>query len=201
VKLVVVGAGGHAKVVVDAARAAGHTVLAAEGDTGGADDVLGVPVVQPLSQLPADSFIIAIGDNAARKSQFEAHVAAGMRPVAVVHPSAIIGENVTVGEGAFIAAGAVVNPDARIGPNVILNTGCTVDHDCAIGAHAHIAPGVALSGGVSVGEGALIGVGAAAVPGAEVGAWAIVGAGATIIDPVPDGATAVGTPARIRESE
>jgi UDP-perosamine 4-acetyltransferase len=200
VKVLVIGAGGHAKVVIDAARAAGYVVVAAIGSPDGASDVLGVPVVPSAEGISADGFIVAVGDNRHRAALFSEYTVAGLTAVPVVHPSAVIAEGAEIAEGAFVAAGVVVNPGARIGCNAILNTGCTVDHDCVIGSHAHIGPGVNLCGGTTIGVGTLVGVGACAIPGTVVGAWCTVGAGASVVDPVPDGLTVVGVPAREQSS-
>ncbi|MBN1193318.1 MAG: acetyltransferase [Coriobacteriia bacterium] len=194
-RVIVIGAGGHAKVVIDAAVRAGFRIAGVVDESGTPGQVLGHPTV---SEVPpdAEAFVVAIGDNAKRRDRFEHYMSLGLNPVAVVHPDAIIAEDVTVDPGAVIFAGVVVNSSARIGADVILNTGCTVDHDCVIGDHAHVGPGANLCGQVSVGEGALVGVGACATPGARIGAWATVGAGAAVVDPIPDGVTVVGVPAR-----
>lgn len=195
-RLLVVGAGGHAKVVIDAARLAGFDVVAAIGRDGGAEQLLGVPVLADASDIPFDVFIAAIGDNAARAEVFDAYLAQGLSPATVVHPSAVIAETVTLGAGTFVAAGVIVNVDARIGENVILNTGCTVDHDCIVGDHALIGPTASLCGGVRIGSGTLLGAGVSVVPLAVIGSDAIVGAGAAVIGDVPDGMVFAGVPAR-----
>lgn len=195
-KLLVIGAGGHAKVVVDAAIAAGYEIAGVVGREGDSGAILGTQVSYDRSAIVADGFIAAIGDNRARAEYFSACVAEELQPVSVVHPSAIIGREAVVEDGAFVAAGVVVNSGARIGANAILNTGCTVDHDCRIGAHAHIGPSASLCGSVSVGEGALMGVGSCAIPGANIGDWAVVGAGAAVVRDVPADSVWAGVPAR-----
>lgn len=195
-RLLVVGAGGHSKVVVDSALAAGFSIAAVLGRPGDPDEVFGVPVLHEPGSMEADGFIIAVGNNATRASLYQKYLHDGLRPVTVIHPSAVISASALVGEGSFIAPGAIVNCDARIGTNAILNTGCSVDHDCIVGDHAHIAPGVALCGGATVGEGALIGVGSCLAPLTSVGEWATVGAGAAVIAEVPRNATWAGVPAR-----
>jgi sugar O-acyltransferase (sialic acid O-acetyltransferase NeuD family) len=195
-RLLVIGAGGHAKVVVSAAVEAGWEIAGIVDESGSRTELMALPVVPDASGIDADAFVIAIGDNRLRAERFAHYQASGMPAAAVLHPRATIDPSATIGPGTVAFAGVVVNAEANIGENVILNTGCTVDHDCAIGAHAHVSPGVNLCGGVTVGEGTLVGVGACAVPLARVGAWAIVGAGSTVIEPVADGVTAVGSPAR-----
>jgi sugar O-acyltransferase (sialic acid O-acetyltransferase NeuD family) len=196
VRLLVVGAGGHAKVVVDAAQAAGLTVCGVVGRDTDPADVLGVPVASDPAVFDADTFIVAVGDNTTRASMFADYLARGLSPASVVHPSAVVADGVTIGAGTLLAAGVVVNVGARIGDDAILNTGCTVDHDCEIGAHVHLGPGVNLCGAVTVGEGALLGVGACAIPGASIGEWSVVGAGSAVVAEIPARAVCGGVPAR-----
>jgi sugar O-acyltransferase (sialic acid O-acetyltransferase NeuD family) len=196
VRLLVAGAGGHAKVVLDAAIACGFEIAGLLGRPDGASQILGHPVFHTVDEARAEGFIAAEGDNHRRAAEFERLRAAGLAPVSVVHPTAILSERVTVGDGTFIAAGVVVNVDALIGENAILNTGCRVDHDCVIGAHAHIGPGATLCGGVRLGDGVLAGVGASFAPETGAGAWSIVGAGAAVIDRLPERMVCVGVPAR-----
>ena len=201
--MVVLGAGGHAKVVVSTLGAAGAAVTAILDDDparhGAA--LAGVPVRGPLAEArgacaaEGATAICALGQNRARQ-----RVAGGLvLPWTVaVHPSAVVDESVEVGGGTVIFAGAVVQPGAILGAHVIVNTGASVDHDCRIGDFVHLGPGVRLCGGVTVEEGALLGVGCAVVPGVRIGAWASVGAGAAVVADVPPGATVVGVPARER---
>ena len=190
------GAGGHAKVVIATLRAAGMDVVAAwdddlsrEGST-----VLGVPVEGPILACPPDAEVaVGIGSNRVR-----ARLAAdpGRRYVSVVHPAAWVHESVRLGPGTVVFAGAVIQPDATLGRLVIVNTCASIDHECRIGDFAHVAPGVRLGGNVEVGTGALLGIGSVARGGAAVGAWATVGAGSVVIQPVPEGVCVVGCPAR-----
>jgi sugar O-acyltransferase (sialic acid O-acetyltransferase NeuD family) len=196
VRLLVVGAGGHAKVVIDAAEAAGHTIAGVVGTPSDAAEILGYMVVADAAGVEADGFVVAIGDNVTRSRIYAEYAATGLEPAAVVHPSVIVGTDVVLGGGTFAAAGVVINTGARIGDDTILNTGCSVDHDCVIGAHSHIGPQVALCGGVILGEGVLLGVGSCASPRASVGAWSVVGAGAAVVGDLPARAVCVGVPAR-----
>lgn len=194
----VIGAGGHAKVVIGALLAAGRAVAGVWDDDPAklGDTLLGVPVLGPTADVSRGATrlaVLAVGDNRARH-----RLAASLDLdwVTVIHPRAWVHPSVRLGAGSVVFAGAVVQPDTVVGRHAIVNTGATIDHDCAIGDFAHVAPGVNLSGGVRVGEGTLLGVGSCAVPGARIGAWAVVGAGAVVVDEVPDGATVVGAPAR-----
>ena len=154
----VIGAGGHGQVVADIL---GEVIFHDRGHEYKAFD---------------KSAIVAIGNNAIRKSIFEKL----QFPVNVIHESVIIGGNVEIGRGVVICAGVIINTGAKIGDNVILNTGCSIDHHCIIGSHAHIAPNAVLCGNVTVGEGALVGANSTCVPGAEVGAWTLVKAGSLV---------------------
>ncbi len=194
----VLGAGGHAKVVIATLRAAGGTVAAIFDDdpaTWGRE-VLGIRVVGGLELLAkhARRAVIAVGSNAAREN------IASKLPytewVTVVHPSAVIAEGVQLGAGTVVFAGAIIQPDAVLGQHVILNTGASIDHDCQIGDFVHLAPGVRLAGDVTVERGAFLGIGSAVIPGRRIGAGATVGAGGVVISDVEAGATVLGIPAR-----
>jgi sugar O-acyltransferase (sialic acid O-acetyltransferase NeuD family) len=201
-KIGIIGAGGHAKVVADAILAGAHHSI-----TGFFDDdpsrlhstFFGYPLLGPIDnweRYATDNFVVGIGDNLRRKRHFERLKSAGATLTTVVHPRASIASGVMLGDGCVVLANVVVNCDTHIGSNTILNTSCTVDHDCAIGAHSHLAPGVNLAGQVQLGEGVFAGVGAKIIPEISVGSWAIVGAGAVVIRDVEDGAAMVGVPAR-----
>jgi sugar O-acyltransferase (sialic acid O-acetyltransferase NeuD family) len=192
--IILLGGGGHAKVVYDALNAQGAKVVRVI-DSKYPGDFFGIERVADYDSklLPEAKMIIAIGDNHTRKRLFSScqHDFFTAR-----HLSAIIAKDVIVGTGSMILHGVIVQTGSQVGDHVILNTGCQVDHDCAIGNFAHIAPGSVLCGNVSVGEGALIGAGAVITPGRKIGAWSTVGAGAVVIHDVPDGATVVGVPAK-----
>ena len=208
IQVVGIGAGGHAKVVLDILRLvnAYHVVgLLDPGCVG--ESVSGVPVLggdELLPRLRAESVASAfigvggVGDNALRVRLFEQVQAAGFTFINAIHPASVLAPSVQLGQGITIMAGAIINPDTRIGDNVIINTGAIVEHDCEIAAHAHISPGAVLCGGVRVGIGAYVGAGATVRQYVTVGERALVGAGAVVIKDVPPGVVVLGVPARIR---
>jgi len=210
-KLVVFGAGRHAKVVLDVLERTGRYVVVGLLDNSrelygtvrwgqkvlGGQDQFGTLPAKGVTRL-----IVALGDNRERQSVFDEAVKAGFELVTVIHPSAQLGKGVVIGPGSLLVAGTVVNVDSEIGANVIVNTGATVDHDCRIGAHAHISPGAHLAGNVTVGELAHIGIGAVVLPNLTIGRACIVGAGAVVLEDVLDGAVVAGNPAHpVRSDE
>jgi sugar O-acyltransferase (sialic acid O-acetyltransferase NeuD family) len=207
-RVVILGAGGHAQVIADAllaARCAGHLDAEPIGfldddETIHGQERLGYPVlgaIDRLAQIPHDAIIVGIGGNSTRQRLFDRCAAGGERLLTVIHPRATLAQAVLVGEGAVIMAGVVVNTGSRIGRNVILNTGCTVDHHNVVGDHAHIAPGVHLGGDVTIGEGTLVGIGATVMPQRSVGEWSIVAAGCLVHRTAGDHVTIAGVPGRV----
>jgi len=211
VRVLILGAGGHAQVVADIllqARVAG----ASAHPIGFLDDdpalvgtaIMGLPMLGTIVQLDEfdhDAVIVAIGDNRTRAHLFESVQAQGEQIVNAIHPAAVLAPDVRLGEGVMICAGVVVNTGTVIGDNVILNTGCTVDHHNRIGNHAHIAPGVHLGGDVTIGEGTLVGIGASVIPQRTIGAWSVIGAGSVVTKDIPDYAMAAGVPALVIRKE
>jgi sugar O-acyltransferase (sialic acid O-acetyltransferase NeuD family) len=200
--LVIYGAGGHGKSVLDVAFACGIERFRILDDRPGPSDLLNWPVelasgFSAQHALPFE-FIIAIGDNAIRRRCFDRLMAAGGIPIALVHPRACVSSFARIGPGSVIFGGVVINADARIGLNCIINTQSGIDHDTVVSDHAHIGPAAGLAGGVHVGCAAMIGMGARLLPGIEVGDEAVIGAGAVVCDNIPAHARAYGIPARVR---
>ena len=177
-KLLLFGAGGHAKVVIDIVEQQGNFEIAGLLD----DDprhqgkgLFGYPVLGTRAELPAlrsaqlCHAIVTIGDNAMRAA-VAAHLhQLGWRFASAIHPRASISRGVSIGPGSVVMAGCVINADASLGGHVIVNSGATVDHDCRIEDAVHIAPGCHLCGGVSVGPGTLLGAGTTVTPGVSIG--------------------------------
>jgi len=192
--IVVIGAGGHAKVLISTLTARGFSIAAVfdDDDTKWGMDAQGTRVSR-IERERGGRGVIGIGDNAQRRDMARA---LNLEWQTVVHPSAFVHSSAKLGRGTVVFAGAVVQPDAVIGDHVIVNTGATIDHDCTIGDYAHLAPGVHLSGSVHVDEGAFLGIGSVVIPGVKIGRWSTLGAGAVATRDLADGVTAVGVPAR-----
>lgn len=198
--LIVLGAGGHAKVVIATARACGWTQITAYDDNPRrhGQALLEACIKGSLDSVPCEPMlnaIIALGDN--RLRQRLAHRFAHLRWISLIHPNAIVDSFAQIGVGSLVCAGAIVQPEVRVGNHCILNTGALIDHDCVIEDFVHIAPRACLTGGIWIGEGCLIGAGSVILPGTRVGAWSVVGAGAVVTRDVPAGVVVKGIPARV----
>ena len=205
--VIVLGGGGHAKVVIDALLRGGVPVLGVTDPCQALAGrrILGVKVLGNdevvLAHRPEELLLAnglgSVGVPERRREIFERFSALGYGFASVIHPSAVISSDAEIGEGAQIMAGAVIQPGCSIGRNAIINTRASVDHDCIIGDHTHVAPGVTLSGGVRVGVGVHIGTGATVIQGIDIGNDSLVGAGALVLKTVPSGETVVGVPAKV----
>lgn len=208
-KIVVLAAGGHAKVVVNLLQAANIDINGCIDPYGHHQQthLLHVPIFNlPDDQLPkkfpGDQFALAngLGFNpkfaGRRQEVYEYFVAQGYHFPVLRHPMSIIANEVIFDYGVQLHAGAIVQPGVSIGANTVINTGAIIEHDCLIKEHAHIAPGAILCGGVIVGNGATIGAGATILPGCNIGDGAIIGAGAVVTKNVARSAVVTGNPAR-----
>lgn len=194
--MILFGASGHAKVIIDILEKQGVEINYLVDANSGILELQSYQVIHEnaFEKQAGEQLIISIGSNAIRKKVAEKLQAEyGW----AIHPSATLGDDVTLGNGSVIMAGAIINSSSSIGNHVIVNTGSSIDHDCNIGDYAHISPKATLCGTVSIGEGAHIGAGATIIPNLTVGKWVTVGAGTVIIDNVPDYAVVVGNPGRI----
>jgi sugar O-acyltransferase (sialic acid O-acetyltransferase NeuD family) len=203
-RLVIWGAGGHGRVVADAAETNGLWSSIAFLDDGwparnasGPWPVIGS--IQEAAQLLGtdDDIVIAIGHASVRMNLLSEAGMAGGRLVSVVHDSAVISRHASIGIGTVVLAGAVINPGVMVGDGCIINTSASVDHDCRLGAGVHICPGARLAGEVVVGERTWIGIGSCVRQGIVIGADVTVGAGAVVVSNCSDGVTVMGVPARV----
>ena len=195
----VIGAGGHAKVVVSTLQAAGYMVKALFDDDQSlwGKRILGIPVCGPIDELKdmkTVQAVAAIGDNKTRRRIVQCLPQA--KWVTVIHPAAYVHASSVIGAGTVVFAGAVIQPESHIGAHVIVNTGATIDHDCRLADYVQLCPGAHLAGNVGLNEGVFMGTGAVAVPGVKIGAWTVIGAGAVVIRDLPEKVVAVGVPAR-----
>jgi len=210
-KILLMGAGGHGKVVLDALLKLGtYEVQGFVDNDTKLKEVLGIKIIgndQDLGNLfksgSTRAFISvgSVGDPKIRIKLAAKLKSIGFILPAIVHPAAVVAKGVEIGEGAFVAAGAVIGPDSKIGRNAIINTNASVDHDCNIGDFAHIAPGVTLSGGVEVGEGTHLGSGAAVIEYRKIGVGTVVGAGSVVVSDIPSHSKAFGNPCRVKTCE
>jgi UDP-perosamine 4-acetyltransferase len=208
IPIIGVGAGSHAKSVLEAIRSAGAFEVRAIVDDDSArddDEILGVPVSSgegSLERFHSEGVrhaFVGVGGTkecGPRQRVFERLREAGFELPQIVHRSASVSPWARIGIGAQILALAAVNADADIGDGVIVNSGAIIEHDCRIGAHAHVAPGAKVAGLVTVGEGTHVGIGAVVIEGVRIGTGALVAAGAVVVRDVEDGSRVAGIPAR-----
>lgn len=195
-KIILYGASGHAKVIIDILKSCSISIDAIIDDNPKKDIILGISIIKTINfdLKNLKNCIISIGNNKVRKilsNKLEVNF------LNAIHPSAIISKFATIEQGTVVMAGVIINPEVIIKKHCIINTGAIIEHDCVIENFAHISPGVSLAGSVVVGEGAHVGIGATIIQGITVGKWATVGAGAIIIKDVPDYAVVVGNPGKI----
>ena len=194
-----IGAGGHAKVILALLEAQGRKCLGIYDDNEQRQGttLMGVPVIGAVKEIPDKcdiSAVIAIGDNAVRK-----RIAESFRNICwatLVHPHSWVHSSVKIEEGSVVFAGAVIQPDTHVGKHTIINTSASVDHDCRIGDFCHIAPGCHLAGGVAVGDNTFIGIGTVVIPCIYVASKITIGAGAAVVKDIEQYGTYVGVPAR-----
>jgi sugar O-acyltransferase (sialic acid O-acetyltransferase NeuD family) len=206
--VVVIGAGGHARVLIDCLRLMKREILGVTtqepGRSGGTYEglkILGDETV--LHKYPVDQIEIvnAVGTtrvDSRRQSVFDSWKGLGYAFASVIHPSAIVASSASLGEGVQVMARAVIQPGSRIAQNSIINTAASIDHDANIGEHVHIAPGCVLSGGVTVGSASHLGTGAVVIQGVTLGKSVLVAAGAVVTRNIEDGQSVAGVPARLR---
>lgn len=201
-KVLVIGAQGHAKVILDILEENG-VVIAGLIDDFSTHTLKGYEVIGTTSELTklykqniASHVFVAIGDNAARQRISDLAVKAGFGMINAISQHCVLSKWVQLGEGIALLPGVVINADTTIKNGAIINTGATIDHDCVVEEYVHVAPGNTIAGSVWIKEGAFVGAGARVIPGIKIGAWSTVGAGSVLIRDVPDATTVIGVPAR-----
>lgn len=199
-RLLIIGAGGLAREVIDLAEELGHEPVAcyqAPGTAPALGHVVSThPIVSSLHEVDVDAAVLAVGAPLGRE-RLAAELLGILPLVSLVHPSAYISRHAVVGTGCLVMQNAVITSNATVGEATLVNVGAYVAHDCTVGRCCHIAPGTQLGGGSFVGDVSETGLGAVVLPGRHVGAHARVGAGAVVVDMVADGATVAGVPARL----
>lgn len=204
--VIVIGSGGHARVLIDCLRVIGRDIaFVTDVDPKVAGtEVLGAEVRgddhlildQDPTQIELVNGIGSVGRPALREKIFGIWTDKGYQFTSLIHPSAIVAPDVILKEGVQIMAGAIVQTGSVLHENSIINTGASIDHNGHIGAHCHLAPKVTLSGSVSIGKCSHIGTAACVIQEIKIGDHCVVGAGATVITDLPSHSIAVGTPAR-----
>jgi sugar O-acyltransferase (sialic acid O-acetyltransferase NeuD family) len=201
--LYIVGAGGHAKVASDCAEQCGYQQIYMLDDQFptltlcGRWSVVGKPQLLETIDLANVHCFVAIGNNKIRETVLKQLTVLNAHIATLIHPTAVIGTDVVIGQGTLIMANTVVNAFTQIGQGCILNTSSSVDHDGQIADCVHIAPGVRLAGSVTVRDKTFIGIGSAVIQQVCIGANVTVGAGSTVIRTVPDDSVVVGSPAKL----
>lgn len=192
----ILGIGGHAKVVIHTAELNGYSVSQIYDDDVSlhGSSFYGHLVLGLIDKNITGSSFIAIGNNAVR--QHIDNMLQGARWETIIHPSAIIANDVIIGEGSIIMAGAIIQPGSKIGRHCIINTGSIIDHDCNIHDYVHIAPNCGIAGAVNIESGTFVGIGSNIIQGISIGSWSIIGAGAVVAKDIPSKCTAVGIPAK-----
>jgi sugar O-acyltransferase (sialic acid O-acetyltransferase NeuD family) len=210
-KTIIIGAGGHSRVVYDILSYDQNTEVVAFIDNtprGSEETIMGVPVKGDHDVIPdiiknesIGGFIIAVGDNEIRRNHFEKLIDMGLEPVSAIHPEAYVSKTTTIGAGTVIASGVNVSTNAEIGRNSILNTGAVVDHEATIGPHVHIAPGTTIAGRVDIDEFSFVGMGSTVGDYTKIGKNVTVGAGSAVLEDVPPDVTIAGSPAEIKRQK
>ena len=205
-KIILIGHGGHSKVIRDMVleneeyQLVGYLDDKYE-DLTFSDEVCLGPISaakELIKYINGVKFVIAVGNNVVRKLIFEKLGLDIHSYATVIQKTAVVSPSAKIGHGTVVMANAVINADAEIGNHAIINTGSVVEHDNCLKNFVHISPRATLTGAVSIGNGVHIGAGATIIPNIKIGEWTVIGAGATVIHNIPSNCTAVGTPAKVK---
>lgn len=198
-ELAIIGAGGHGVVVAEIAKLNGYKKIFFYDDNPSmlGTNILEWKVAGNTNNIPKNSeVIIAIGDNKIRYNITNRALDRNWLIPVLIHPRAVISENVNIGAGTVIMANSVINARTTIGKGCVINTSSSVDHDCILEDFVHIAPGANIAGGIKIGEGTLVGIGSCLIPNITIGSWNVIGAGSTVIKNIQDNQIVYGNPAK-----
>lgn len=202
-EIIVLGAGGHAKVCIELLQSMGETVAFCIGEKNSPEYCMNVNVLkgdENLIHLRSKGYFklfVAIGSNSLRERLANSAIKQGYQLVNAISPNAIISPSVNLGMGIAIMAGVIINADTTISNLTIINTGATIDHDCKIGIAVHIAPQCGIAGNVHIERQSFLGVGCKVIPNISIGENVMVGAGGVVVHNIKNNVTAVGVPAKI----
>lgn len=206
---IIIGAGGHSRVVYDILRYDQNVNVVSFIDNtprGTEESIMGVPVRGDHDIIPdvvddhdVGGFIVAVGDNDIREAHFKKLRDMGLEPVSAIHAEAFISKTATIGPCSVVASGVDVSTNVKVGENSILNTGAVVDHETTIQAHTHIAPGSTVAGRVTIGQNTFVGMGSTIRDSVEVGDNVTIGAGSVVLEDIPSNVTVAGAPAEIKK--
>ena len=194
-RLTVIGAGGHASVIVEIARRLNYTSFTFYDDFLTSANIAGT-TDDFIEDSDGSHFFVAIGDNDQRRKTIERLKHHNLFPISLIDPTAVIASNVVIGKGSVCMPHTVVNPYSAIGSGCIINTKASVDHHCTVGDYSHLAPNTTLAGNVSIGSCTLCGVSSSFNPRTTVGDHVLIGSGSLVIKDIPDNTVAFGIPAR-----
>lgn len=194
--LVIIGAGGHGRVVADIAKLCGYHEIIFLDDA----EIEGVSgkVCDYIKYIQTSDFIVGIGNNAIREKIYQELSGSKAEIVTLIHPKAVVAEQVKHGRGTVVMAGAVINVGTLIGDGVVVNTNSSIDHDCVVEDFCHVSVGASLCGTVKIGRQTMIGAGATVINNVVVCEGCVIGAGATVIQDIKEKGTYIGVPAKIR---
>jgi sugar O-acyltransferase (sialic acid O-acetyltransferase NeuD family) len=203
-RLLIIGTGGHGKVVLDSAKNYYDSITFMTNDRNSLG-INGYPIMyEQETTMDAiienyDEIIVAIGNNNARLKISLEYESKGMKLATIIHPKAVVSDTTIIGDGTVVFANAVINSSAKIGKACIINTGVIIEHDCRLENGVHISPNAAMGGTVFVGEKPWVCVGSSIANNTKIGSNSIIGAGAAVITDVPNKVLVAGVPATIRK--
>jgi len=210
-KIILIGGGGHCKVVLSILKKIKNFGIAGIVDNYKAESFIsGIKTIgtdddlRDIYKSGVHYALITVGsikDNTKRYKLFNMAREIGYKFPVIISPEAIVDESIKIGEGTVVMLGSIINIGSSIGKNCIINTGAIIEHDCKIGDYCHIAPGVHISGAVNIGELSFIGIGTTIIQGITIGKNVTIGAGSVVVKDIPDNVIALGNPAKIVRSK